>query len=40
MRAAGGLATIVSVIALLLGAVIETSGDERVVYDGHLDLAE
>jgi phosphoribosylformylglycinamidine cyclo-ligase len=26
--------------AVLLGAVVETSGDERVVYDGHLDLAE
>ncbi len=26
--------------AVLLGAVVEISGDERVVYDGHLDLAE
>jgi phosphoribosylformylglycinamidine cyclo-ligase len=26
--------------AVLLGAVVETSGDERVIYDGHLDLAE
>jgi phosphoribosylformylglycinamidine cyclo-ligase len=26
--------------AVLLGAVVESSGDERVIYDGHLDLAE
>jgi phosphoribosylformylglycinamidine cyclo-ligase len=26
--------------AVLLGAVVESSGDDRVVYDGHLDLAE
>lgn len=26
--------------AVLLGAVVETSSDERVVYDGHLDLAD
>ncbi|MEH2509271.1 phosphoribosylformylglycinamidine cyclo-ligase [Nitrobacteraceae bacterium AZCC 1564] len=26
--------------AVVLGAVVEASGDERVIYDGHLDLAE